>query len=125
VTADLVAFLRQRLDEDEAAALPFRNPLGEVRPWRCDEIGGKVREVGPSPFGLPDVISESDTHLTAEHIARHDPARVLADVQAKRAMLPHLVVEGHPLGYCDRCMCLRLLASVWADHAEFDPSWKW
>lgn len=57
------------------------------------------------------------------HVARHSPARVLAESAAKRAMFPHLMIEDHRLGYCDRCMVLRLLASVYADHPDYRPEW--
>lgn len=80
---DLITFLRARLNEDKAAARPFRSETGFATGWRCDEVGGAVREVGTPPFGLSDVIARSDIHATAVHIARHDPARVLAGVDAQ------------------------------------------
>ena len=72
---------------------------------------------------------------TADHIARHDPARVLADVAAKRA-----IVDGHKMlvwargddeapftlkdrEYMLRCV-LKRLAAVWAGHPDYDERWK-
>jgi hypothetical protein len=114
-----VAFLNARLDEDEAIA---KTAAGRRR-----QLGGTwtfINNAEGIRSGDGVTVVRRTWPQEAAHIVRWDPARVLADVQAKRAMLPHLVVEGHPLGYCDRCMCLRLLASVWADHPEFDQSWK-
>ena len=112
----LTEFLTARIDEDEAAARPFRNALGDVKPWRCDEVGGKVRQVGQQEFGLPDVVSESDTHLTAVHIARHDPARILAECEAKRQLIERV---GNPdwAGF-------RILALPHADHPDYRPEWR-
>ena len=78
VTDDLVAFLNARLDEDELLAK--RTNSGE---WTFDTHGqllvnqgatiSKIANLGVSVFGW--------------HIARHDPARVLREVEAKRAIL--------------------------------------
>lgn len=128
-------FLLARIAEDEWVARPFRNDLGDVRPWRCDEIGGTVRN-GPRPLGGPGDVAQASTHLAAEHIARHDPARVLAECAAKRAIVElHWTaidqtgaVDGPPL--CNECggdywpcQTLRLLALPFASHPDFDPAW--
>ncbi|MFD0353496.1 DUF6221 family protein [Streptomyces sp. NPDC127110] len=57
---DLVQFLRARLDEDAADAHACTGPR-----WRV----------------------EPDDGVNGPHIARHDPARVLAEVLAKRLLL--------------------------------------
>ncbi len=62
----------------------------------------------------------------AEHIAQYDPARVLAEVAAKRAICSECDDE---IGSCpykgaDIAMStLRLLASVYRDHADYNPAW--
>jgi hypothetical protein len=79
------------------------------------------------------------------HIARHDPARVLAEVEAKRA----LIARGGPLctsncddpdslpmdpdtGWtvplehhfdCGAYEAAKLLARPFRDHPDFDPAW--
>jgi hypothetical protein len=65
---------------------------------------------------------------TATHIARHDPARVLAWCAAMRAIVERL---GWPYDWpISGAMneleedVLRLLAQIWADHPDFDPSWR-
>jgi len=78
MTADLVAFLRERLTEDEQAA-----QRASGNNWLAD--GGDT----PAEAWLLN----EDMHLaeadpaTVDHIARHDPARVLAEVDAKRRIL--------------------------------------
>lgn len=93
---DLTEFLRERLAEDEAAAraaayyddgakhdvpgppgtwvlLPDRDYFGSA------SVGGVV---GPR-------IGYANHTILGGHIARHNPARVLAEVEAKRRMLRH------------------------------------
>jgi hypothetical protein len=53
-----------------------------------------------------------------EHIARHDPARVLADVEAKRR-----IVEWDAEQPVDRGV-LNILASVYADHPDYREEWR-
>lgn len=82
MTDDLVAFLRARLDEDERVALDAL-PLGH---W---EVRGRHHVYKANgPPSLPPVASYAIGE--AEHIARHDPARVLADVAAKRAIVDQM-----------------------------------
>lgn len=118
---DLVAFLNARLDEDE-----------QVAHWIADrdEWGG-IHVEGPTEV--------------ASHINRHDPARVLAEVEAKRAILNEHPPNDVPYAWvkCSRCVetmsgryqedwepqkypcqTLRILASVYADHPDYDLSWK-
>lgn len=83
MTASLVEFLRARLDEDEAAAM-LAGATPEER-WRRHEYA--VREDVPNG-GLGVWIAQGcEDEETAAHIARHDPARVLADVAAKREVI--------------------------------------
>lgn len=140
----IVEFLEARIAEDEAAALPFRNELGETKQWRCDDIGGVVRYVGRMEFGLPDLLAKFDTHLEGAHVERWDPARVLAECAAKRAILElHGPVEDkgwisgkdHDYLWCGSCgtlddsptpfpcETLGALAAVYSDHPDYDKDW--
>ena len=99
-----VTFLLARLDEDEAAA---RTVLLD-------------REF--LPF-------ESVTQ-TADHGARHGPLRVLREVAAKRAVVQECrdglqaQWEGSHVGRCDVAEPLiAALASVFAEHPDFNPEW--
>jgi hypothetical protein len=91
--------------------------------WHCDD----------ELDGCPDVargwIAE------AEHIARHDPARVLAEVAAKRrivqlhgeTMLPH-VGGGGMCRECESasypCSTVQHLAAVYADRDGYREEWR-
>jgi hypothetical protein len=83
----------------------------------------------------------STTLHNAAHIARHDPARVLAQCAAiRRAMAEHPEDDDgyctdnqdigvgwrleHGCGWLYPCPTVRALASIWADHPDFDPAWE-
>ncbi len=113
---DLIEFLFARLDEDEAAALAatYERPV-----WRFDIHG--VHQRG----GLK--IAEPHSWYIADHISRHDPARVLREVAAKRAMLAELT--RWPFDYRPECddttrQFVRLLGSAWSDHPDYLDEWK-
>jgi hypothetical protein len=147
VSDDLVAFLRARLDEDEQAARAVHVPPdwhqgpGDDPEWASDEMV----LWWPPEFHTP---YEQDKHwrgLTvntpelAAYLARHDPARVLAEVDAKRRLLKmHTtrrrtftpgkpIVEGVTCPICYRadgaCSTLRVLALPYAQHPDYRPEW--
>lgn len=118
--SDLVEFLKARFNEDEQTA---RKVTAMTWSLLRDPGGVRIEDENGSPIAS----DAYDAPLTAdelEHIARHDPARVLREVEAKRRMLPHLIVDGHTLDHCDRCMVLRLLALPYADHPDHREEWK-
>lgn len=115
---DLIAFVNARLDEDEAIARATIEP----RRWHRDSDGNVQDEdargggnayiaCGPYGRGLADA--------DAEHIIRHDPARVLREVAAKRALVHRHAAERH-----EDCDTLRTLATVWSDHPDYRAGWK-
>src|SRR3546814_19504652 len=74
VTDDLVACIRARLDEDEAAA---REAIKWGRPdWYCPSTA--VVDTGE------DWPITTEAGPVAHHIARHGPARVLREIDAKQ-----------------------------------------
>lgn len=89
---------------------------------------------------LPLKIAESEELRTADgaHIVRHDPARVLREVAAKRAILKAYPADDHEpyvaFGDWESCSdscprrildeVLKLLANAWSDHPDFDPAWR-
>lgn len=100
----ITEFLNARLDEDEAAARA-------ARPW------------WPSTYTLK--FAKEDR---AVHIARHDPDRVLAEVEAKRRVIEMTpVVRGlqDPTAEAQHMLVLAHLASVYAGHPAYDPDWAW
>jgi len=138
--SDLVAFLRARLAEDEQTARAA--PAG---PWTYErvfsDLSGAVMD-GPLISG-----EHTDGYIdpeSAAHIARHDPARVLAEVDAKRRIIDQHVAAVLPGGqvpdviYCptcngpdwdmypmpDGCTTLRLLALPYAGHEDYREEWR-
>lgn len=113
----LVAFITARLDDDERTARAADSgERWEPTNDRSQVWAGYYVAVGPYE---PAMMDEDDV----AHITRFDPKRVIDEADAKRAMLPHLVVDGHRLSRCDRCQALRLLAAPYAWHPDFREEW--
>ncbi len=66
--------------------------------------------------------------MLGEHIARHDPARVLAECAAKRAVVALAWAYGdgpeHPRTLALAADTLRHLATAYADHPDYDERWR-
>ncbi len=126
--ASISEFLLARIAEDEAAAralvIPAHDgyqPHPELSSWQYAP-GGEVEYVQtPEMLSHPysdalyvtldsEGLSPSVGEAAGRHIARHDPARVLRECEAKRR-----IVEGHKT--------LRALASVYSDHPDYDEAW--
>jgi hypothetical protein len=121
VTSELAAFLRARLDEEHEVA------DREHQHW--------------SGSHWDDVAGEADSML----VGMFSPARALADVASKRAILdlhaPTLTARGYEEGLplrscpiCDpyppmdepnpgECATVLLMAHPYESHPDFDPSW--
>lgn len=154
--SDLVEFLEARLVEDEAIALKsggseaewlyraeYDNETGNEVVWansRTEEWLGPAQKKPYVSYGryvtmdhegcLPAVDEDDGTH-----IARHDPARVLREVAAKRAILAaYLQIPTEPnlsryneiidKGYGEALEnSITHLACVYSDHPDFNPDW--
>lgn len=135
-TVTIADFLLARLAEDEAAAREATSG-----PWGRAAIDGQGFAVHRGEHETVALYCDRDN---AEHIARHDPARILRDVEAKRRVVelhkdPERVVKdpdapeglalapGGPCLECHHathpCPTLRALVSVYADHEDFDAGW--
>lgn len=79
---DLVTWLKAQLDDDERVA---RAAAGGRPVWTLDAAPDGTWYVDPGPDA--DDIGGINLHEPAEHIARWDPKRVLAEIQAKRQLL--------------------------------------
>lgn len=166
----MVDWLRARLDEDEAVAKAAARRFEEdvaafkaIRPenWgdgpgesAADWSGGTDEDetgyyraavwAGDGITAICEMESEYD-QTSPEHIARWDPARVLAEVAAKRRIVelhahvpPPGYVPGSGIGcqLCSRdtvggdlqpdgwCETLRLLALPFADRPGYQDSWR-
>jgi hypothetical protein len=150
---DLIAFYRARLDEDEQAASAATDGvwaiIGSDRPYPAypgeQVTKGRGWSITLKEPAVGDVASELSRE-DAAHITRHDPARVLAEVEAKRRILDeHYVAQGtvggQALMVCTRCSdyiergeifkaeaapckTLKLLALPYADHDDYREEWK-
>jgi len=147
-----VAFVQARLDEDEAlakAALEAGHSEWGDRPWAVTECSGPepdhegcpciVYQGEYKPFEEPQVppiqyVADAEEPEHAAHIARHDPARALREVAAKRAILAEHGPGEDGSVWCrvcdpaadmndsDRwypCKTVRLLAPVWSGHPDY------
>lgn len=150
---DLVTWLREQLDEDEEAAKRVRQPY---RLYACDH--GHVEEpVLNDETGEYQQWADGEDRLPNHHNTWslvYDPARVLAEVAAKRAILelhdgehdcrelktgvyPHDWPSAAPWGSAGEawrhassehfegpCPTLRLLAQPYADRPGFREEWR-
>lgn len=156
----IVEFLEVRIAEDEAVALKaggaeaewlyraeYDNETGNEVVWansRTEEWLGPAQKKPYVSYGrhvtmdhegcLPAVDEDDGTH-----IARHDPARVLREVAAKRAVITqsreaneyyaHMSGNGRiasmAAGNVNACAAmLKALASVYDDHPDFSEEWR-
>lgn len=128
----ITEFLKARIAEDERAARDATEGPWEVKPTK----GGDqpwITEVG-SDYWLARTSSDpgSARDANAQHIARHDPSRVLAECAAKRAILEQrkgsdssMNDDEWTMGYSDANYdALYAIASVYAGHPDFQQEWE-
>ena len=142
-TATLTDFLLARIKEDERdARVAMGHSDGRWASWNHRAHQPGLRDLACGGDRLAELPTDID-----EHIARHDPARVLAECEAKRR-----IVEGHrdggesqgylPDRYGDMdhacttcgtfgeygepwpCSTLRALALPYADHPDWREEWR-
>jgi len=100
----IVEFLEARLAEDETVALMTYDDPTFGRSW--PDMDGEVRS--------PELV----------HSRRHDPARVLREVAAKRALIGSTIKRIEEGWGCHDnegivCADLRPMAEVYSDHPDF------
>jgi len=138
----ITEFLEARIAEDEAvarAAKSGRWKTEAVEHGRFAGIESRIYSLTGSHILLSHTDGEAGqaTNENAAHIARHDPARVLAECAAKRAIIEEHYwrsEEGHRgCGLCNYnrdygweetgpCKTIRALAAVYADHPEYQEA---
>lgn len=154
--SDLVEFLRARLAEDEEVARQSADFGGGINGyhWRVsgshEDEGGTYWRITATAVASGheqaiEVVGNGmsgggvHTEQVAHHAVRHDPARVLCEVEAKRRILDlhEPAEENYGDGFiAERCMVcdpqdpepypcatLRLLAAVYATHLDYRPDW--
>jgi hypothetical protein len=112
MTDKLVAFLRDALDADEAVAL-----RADPGPWKRDYHGAFMHNIEAANGRSISHGGLIDSH-NVRHIMRHDPARVLREIAAKRRMIEALAEADPHAGYITATYtardALRDMAAVYA-----------
>ena len=118
---DLIAFVTARLDEDEAAA---QAASGDEWKPRADVGGHWVMPASPGSAALAEALAPelAVAQAHAAHIARHDPARALREVERKRGLLTDITVAAEYSPSLADSM-LSELAGIWSDHPDYRPEW--
>lgn len=137
---DLTAFITARIDEDEAIAREAASalPRDEGHGWTAVHRYLETHPASGESF-IVDTSSElvatatsarSYDRAVADHIARHDPARVRREVAAKRAMVEryHDAVDTQGEYGMDGSewvaeRMLKCIAGVWSDHPDYKQEW--
>jgi hypothetical protein len=137
IVEDLVRWLSTQLDAEEAAARAARQDGGDC--WELiahergdgaiyDDMGNPVLEYDTDPeSGLP---TRHDLNplgaRQAAFIARHDPARVLREIDAKRRMLIRCeeeMLSGIPRLVHFAKQTVREMALPYADRPGYKEDW--
>lgn len=153
--AEMIAWLHGVLDDEEKAARAATGDVWKHKPgkmWLPGEAfvgwdtakGEEFVGHGDSPFrgciAATGPASDREAMANADHIARHDPAAVLADVAAKRAIIADYenwlsrstaALEEHgmsvpdplPPPWVERGRPVRLLASAYRHRDGWKDKW--
>lgn len=133
-TMTLTDFLLARIAEDAGIAESVA-----PAPWRTVDTGDDVVVISQD-FG--EEVASTDS-VNVEHIARHDPARVLAECEAKRQIVEALIDAedavatynnddpNNPPAYWQEWgnrhalrLAAELLALPYADHPDYREEWR-
>lgn len=151
-TVTLADFLLARIAEDERAARECAKVYPS--PWEVSDRGHSAKVVADAP-NFHHVVDLDQGQIPVgtvewlgdaiEHVARHDPARMLAECEAKRRIIAeHSDERDHGngrithTGVCDTCgedvgrdvddqypcRTLQLLALPYADHPDYRDEWR-
>ena len=131
-SVDLAEFLLARIAEDEASArnvMEWKEAPRERRlPWKVTPSEQRV-----VAWGLT-VVGAANTPVLAEHIARWDPARVLAECEAKRRLVEDFRIlhrdyrethsETTEARRFQAVVTMARLAEGYADHPDYRQEWR-
>jgi hypothetical protein len=134
---DLVQWLRAQLDEDERIAR-----AASPGPWRANAEHDEVLAVDEITAAEGFALSGGQLRATVDHIAEHDPARVLREIDAKRRLVDLHAKDEYYDGcvICDNgnnscgcmsgwhwkypCDTLKILALPYADRPGYQDDWR-
>jgi hypothetical protein len=135
---DLVTWLRAQLDADEQVALAVKDDRygdNDTDEWKSWAIQYDADEAWPvlTGIGMRLAHSYADNVITpqrGEHIALWDPARALAEIDAKRQLLDESAywesVDGpnDPASVSCGGSVLAILALPYADRPGYREEWR-
>ena len=122
----LTEFIKARLDEDEATARAAEpNMVGQE--WRSVSYYGDGGQVERAAYPHDVVVYDegSPSAEQAGHIARHDPSRVLNQVNSLRGILDlceHALLGGRQDETA--ALTLRWLGDIWCTHDDHRSEWS-
>jgi hypothetical protein len=128
-----ITWVRDQLNTDERLALTATRNSWKVDSWR-NEHGVEFLVMADYDQGPPAIALKSEAD--AAHIANNDPARVLRQVQAHRAILDeHRPTESAGPCWCcsDKrgdhaenwpCPTVRALISIYSDRDGYRQEWS-
>lgn len=123
----LVAFLLARLDDDERIARAIESTKWCQGVPNGDEVPNHVYVFDQDPPWSGIRTFHDLTEEEAAHIARWNPVRVLADIAAKRRIIEWQTYMADEIENDNARAAwesiVRLLASVWSDHPDYDHNW--
>ncbi|GAA1431763.1 hypothetical protein GCM10009601_51410 [Streptomyces thermospinosisporus] len=120
---DLVVWLRAQLDDDEriARATEWCAGTQTFNGWNAaqvDEVDWEIRSRNA-------VIGSGLGEEFARHIAEHDPARVLREIDAKRRLIGRINTHATVMGWDEiHGDLLRSLALPYADRPGYREEWR-
>lgn len=146
--SDLAAFVSARLADDEAAAKAACGGDARRATWRPQDHPSDTAMVWDAHDGVVVYNEGAPDDAEAAHIALHDPARVLREVEAKRAILAlhgvtidrervrddsgqtveEVAVLCRLCGWVAAvegagCSTVQLLAAAWSGHPDYQQEW--
>lgn len=125
MSAELVAFLHGQLNAEERGALEAKD--GRSGQWF---VGGKWNvycaedETPHDDVETNELVVYGNGAALSAHIARHDPARVLAEIEAKRRTLvrcEEALLSASPMLVHFAKQTLREMALPYPDRPEWAP----
>jgi hypothetical protein len=136
-THDLAAWLLERIGEDERRARGLRGPTWSIaasppRAWGDDEVDTELLAGGKPIARFND---EYGGYLNALHVEHWDPARALAECEAKRSIIwarhgALAIAEVSPLDpraqgvMAAFDLALRRMALVYANRSGYREEWR-
>jgi hypothetical protein len=141
VTDDIVEFIKAQLNVDEQIARSAPDGPWEAQTEAWPE-SPEARVWAETATGREVQVAEANGVLAAAHIARHDPVRALADVEAKRYLLEwcaevtvhfdwstlnrpgSLLHDPNPRATHTAAVAMQAMAASYASRAGYKPEWS-